>query len=174
MAEAIQTRQSVAEFEALPESRNLTELVEGVFLVRKAPSVNHQRVVARLSSRLSTLIPNGEIFILRTSVKFNDENYYQPDVCWVAEDGASIIHDDGLDGAPDLVVEVISPGTAKIDRGSKFKVYEASGVREYWIVEPDLGFLQVWVLTNGIYQQQGTYEADEEFVSAVLGKTSQT
>jgi len=89
---------------------------------------------------------------------------------WVAKDSLCEITPNGLNGAPDLVVEVLSPGTAKVDRGLKFRRYQASGVREYWIVETELGFMEVWWLVNGVFVQFGVYEADESFLSPVLGK----
>jgi Uma2 family endonuclease len=57
-----------------------------------------------------------------------------------------------------------------VDRGLKFRRYQSSGVREYWMVEPDLHFMEVWWLVNGVFVQYGVYEADESFLSPVLGR----
>jgi Uma2 family endonuclease len=66
------------------------------------------------------------------SVKFDDDSFYQPDVLWVAAESACEITEDGLNGPPDLVVEVLSPGTAQVDRGVKFQTYQKHRVHEYW------------------------------------------
>jgi Uma2 family endonuclease len=170
MLEKIRTLMSSAEFEALPESQYPSELIEGELMVRGVPKVNHQRVAFNIASRLRDIVPDGEVFIPPLSVKFDDANYYQPDVIWVAENSACEITEGGFNGPPDLVVEVLSPGTAKIDRGIKFQKYQQYAVREYWIVEPELGFLEIWHLVNAIFTQQGVYEADETFQSPVLRK----
>ncbi|MCC6613064.1 MAG: Uma2 family endonuclease [Anaerolineae bacterium] len=171
MAVQTSTRMTAAEFEALPESSFPTELIEGELVVRGVPIVNHQRAVLNTAALLRGIVPNGEVFVAPVSVRFNDANYFQPDVLWVAADGACEITRDGLNGAPDLVVEVISPGTASTDRGHKFRTYQAHGVREYWIVEPELRFIEIWQLANGIFVQHGVYEADESLTSPLLGQT---
>lgn len=164
------TRMSAAEFEALPESNLPTELIEGELVVRGTPKLIHQRIVGRIFRLLSSVVPDGEVFIAPVSVRFDDENYYQPDVLWVAAESACQVTDDGLNGPPDLVVEVLSPGTAQVDRGVKFQVYQRSGVREYWIVEPELAFIEVWQSQNGVLVQHGVYGADDTLQSPVLGQ----
>jgi Uma2 family endonuclease len=170
MLAPVTSRMTSAEFEALPESNFPTELLEGELVIRGAPTVEHQRAVLNSAIRLRDLIPDGEVIIAPVSVKLDDANYFQPDVFWVAKDSACEITPYGVNGAPDLVVEVLSPSTTKVDRGLKFRKYQASGVREYWMVEPELRFMEVWWLVNGLYVQFGVYEADESFVSPVLGK----
>ncbi len=68
-----------------------------------------------------------------------------------------IIRPDGIHGAPDLVVEVLSPSTAKHDRGYKKDLYERSGVRDYWIVEPNMRSIEVYLLSDGRYRLDGYY-----------------
>ena len=169
MVEQTQTLMTAAEFEALPEQETPVELIEGEFVVKGIPKIIHQRVAFNLALKLRDDVPNGEVFIAPVSVKLDDANYYVPDVLWVAENSACEVADDGITGPPDLVVEVLSPGTAKIDRGVKFQNYQKHGVREYWLVEPSLAFLEVWTLTNGLFAQQGVYGADASFKSPVLG-----
>ncbi len=169
MTQQTRVRMTAAEFEALPESNQPIELIGGVLVVRGVPTVNHQRVVLNTATRLRADVPGGEVFVAPVSVKFEGEHYYQPDVIWVADDSVCEVTADGLNGPPDLVVEVISPGTARDDRGIKFQIYQASGVREYWIIEPDLAFLEVWVLLDGRFTQQGVYAEAETFQSPVLG-----
>lgn len=170
MTEQVRIRMSAAEFEALPEQSQPTELIEGELVVRGTPTLNHQRVAGNIYDRLRDIVPNGEVFYAPVSVKLDDGNYYQPDVLWVAANGACKMNDDGLNGPPDLVVEVISPDTAKVDRGVKFQVYQSSGVLEYWIIEPELAFVEVWSLRDGSFMQMGVFSADETVASPALGQ----
>jgi len=169
MAEQIKTTMTSAEFEALPESQKPTELIEGELVVRGAPTVKHQTVVFNIAYLLRNNITNGQVFISPISVKLNDANYYQPDVLWVNGINSNCtIGTGGIDGAPDLVVEVISPGTAKVDRGIKFDVYQDSGVREYWIVEPEEEFVEVWELQSSLYVKLGLFTIQDTFMSPTL------
>jgi Uma2 family endonuclease len=101
------------------------------------------------------------------------ENVPQPDVLWVVPESQCVPEGTKrLRGAPDLIVEVLSPGTARLDKSTKFLLYERHGVREYWIADPKHRQLEVWTLVNGEYMQQGVYRPDETFVSVVLGGTA--
>jgi Uma2 family endonuclease len=68
----------------------------------------------------------------------------QPDIVFVSSERLGIIHDEGIKGAPDLVIEILSPSTAHRDRGIKRKLYERHGVTQYWIVDPDAKAVEVW------------------------------
>lgn len=172
MAEQTRIMLTAEEFEALPESQNPTELIEGELVVRGTPKIIHQIMVRQVFKLVDSVVDNGQVLFSPVSVKLNNRNYYQPDVLWVSATNPNcVIGEGGLDGAPDLVVEVISPGTAQMDRGVKFDVYQQAGVREYWIIEPDEAFLEVWQWVDGVYHKIGLFTADSTFSSPVLGKT---
>jgi Uma2 family endonuclease len=103
-------------------------------------------------------------------VYFDDYNVVQPDVFYIAKDNTRCRREaDGyIHGAPDLCVEVLSTSTARRDRDSKFKLYQKHGVREYWLVDPDAQFIEVYVLTDGLFKQAGIYGKGESFTSSVL------
>lgn len=169
MAEQIKKAMTVAEFEALPEVMGIIELLNGHIVQRQSETLLHQHIVGNVILILHQFVPHGQLHILRASVKLDDENYYQTDVLWVADNNTSCtVNDDGIDGAPDLVVEVISPGTAKTDRGIKFDTYQASGVREYWIIEPDEEFVEVWELRSANYIKVGLFSVNDTFASPAL------
>lgn len=173
MAQRIDERMSSAQFAALPESTQPTELIQGVVSMSPAPTLNHGRVARRLLRRLEDVVPDGEVFDAPTDLVLNGANTYQPDLFWVAADNAhceEINNGQAMRGVPDLVVEVISPGSARLDRGEKFQVYQASDVREYWLVEPDRSLLEVWQLDGQHYIQHGIYGPDEVFTSPIIGK----
>jgi Uma2 family endonuclease len=80
-----------------------------------------------------------------------------------------VVTEKRLEGPPDLIVEVLSPGTERRDKKDKFELYQRFGVREYWIMHPQEEYIEVWRLENGVLVRQGVYGPDESFVSAVLG-----
>ena len=169
MAEQTKIIITAEEFEALPESQLPTELIEGELVVRGTPTIRHQRVVRHVFKLLDGRVPDGEVFFAPVSVKLNDKSYYQPDVLWVSADNLNCeIGVGGIDGAPDLVVEVISAGTAKTDRGIKFETYQQAAVREYWIVEPEENFVEVWQWGDGMYTKVGLFTAEQHFTSPTL------
>ena len=71
--------------------------------------------------------------------------------------------------APDLIIEVLSPATASDDRGLKYDLYEKNGVREYWLVDPDAHYVEVYVNRNGHFNRQGVFVEGKSFTSEVLG-----
>ena len=166
------TRMTAEEFIALPERDLPTELIDGELVMRGSPTTKHQRMSRKIVAVLMRWTTSGEIFYAPYSVMLDNANFYQPDVLWVSEENLSIIADDGINGAPDLVVEVLSPGTAKADYGVKFQTYERYGVREYWIADPDEGFILVWQRNaNGRFVQHGAFGAGETLSSPLLGQS---
>jgi Uma2 family endonuclease len=133
------------------------------------PIPEHQRLIRKLLLQLETLIPDGELFLSPLDVVLDDENIPQPDLMWVAANSGCQIGDKRLYGAPDLIVEVFSPGTAHYDKSIKFRLYEKFGVRTYWMVDPTEKYVEVWQLVEGKFVQQGVLGVDETFASAVLG-----
>src|SRR5690606_16850519 len=84
-------------------------------------------------------------------VHLDDENVYQPDILFFRNDQLSNIRKDGFHGAPPMVIELLSPGTARYDLHQKKSAYERSGVQEYWIVEPDTKEVEGYFLENAKY-----------------------
>ncbi|MCA9915194.1 MAG: Uma2 family endonuclease, partial [Anaerolineae bacterium] len=159
------------ELPPLSDGVELVELIEGEIMVKGSPSTKHQRLVLAIARMLLDTVPDGHVFIAPLSVRLDDYNSFQPDVFWVSANNPHCeIREDQVVGARDLAVEVISPGSARIDRGIKFEKYQEHGVREYWLVEPELAFLQVWLLQDGRYTQHGIFAAGETFSSATIGK----
>jgi Uma2 family endonuclease len=167
-----QTRMTAAEFEALPDSEQMVELIEGALIVSPPPIPRHQRVVGHTFVLLRQIAPNGEVFIAPIEVYLDEHNIPQPDVLWVAEGSQCVVTEKRLEGAPDMVVEVFSPGTIKKDRKDKFLVYQQFGVREYWMIDADEEYIEVYRLENGVFVRQGVFEPGETFESAVLGGKS--
>ncbi|MCU0466717.1 MAG: Uma2 family endonuclease [Anaerolineae bacterium] len=168
------TRLSLEAFLALPETQTPTELFDGEMIVSPAPSYRHQKLLTRLYDLLKRLAPaGGEVLFAPIDVILGPGTVAQPDVLWIAPDSPRCTERDGrLYGPPDLCVEVLSPSTARLDRTVKFTAYESAGVREYWVVEPTTETVEVWVLKEGEFNQQGVYRADQTFASPVLAAES--
>ncbi|MCA0454276.1 MAG: Uma2 family endonuclease [Chloroflexi bacterium] len=179
MVDQFKLRMTAAEYLQMPESNQRTELLDGVFSrygedeMSPAPVNDHQRLVRRSSRVLEDLIPNGEVFTAPSDVHFDELNVVQPDIFWVAED-SQCVEVDGKYwcGAPDLIIEVLSPGTEFKDRGKKFRLYQKYGVHEYWLISRSESFIEVYTWQEGIFVQQGVYSIGDTFNSPALGGKS--
>lgn len=130
------------------------ELINGEIVKRASPSTNHQNASSNLLRILFRHVPDkvgGKIFHAPFDVYLNEENLLQPDIMFVSEANAAIIKKGCIEGAPELIVEILSPATFKTDRGDKFKLYRRFGVAEYWIVDPRTRIVEIYSLQNGDY-----------------------
>ena len=131
------------------------ELIDGAPCQLAAPTPNHQRVVGRLYRQLANYLEGKpcEAFFAPFDVRLNaaqgDDTVVQPDILVVCDQKK--LDDKGCIGAPDMVIEVLSPATAGRDCLIKLHWYMKSGVREYWIVDPDSKRVSVHVLKEGKY-----------------------
>ncbi|HUF57452.1 MAG TPA: Uma2 family endonuclease, partial [Thermohalobaculum sp.] len=123
---------------ALPDEPRC-ELLYGRLQLMAAPTVRHQDVVGRIFRVLLDLADHsgGRTVVSPVDVVLADHSIVQPDVIYVSRERSSIVRS-RVEGAPDLVVEILSPGTARHDLGEKLRLYAESGVAEYWIVDPGL------------------------------------
>ena len=116
------------------------ELLDGDLILVPAPNLKHQKVQRRLGQRLSQFIEEhdlGEFFYAPCDVFLSNRNVVQPDLLFVSQEREDLLSDgEKVGGAPDLVVEILSPSTADKDRGIKRELYSTYGVTEYWLVDP--------------------------------------
>ena len=173
MAEITQTRTTAAEFAQLPETTQPTELINGEIVVSPSPRALHQKVVFELAKRIEAAAGKGEVLIAPMDVYLDSDNVVQPDVFWVTGEDSlcKLGEDDYWHGAPDLIVEVISPGSTRTDKVTKFELYEKHGVVEYWLADPEAQTLEVWVRTGEdkeTYTRQGVYTNSDSFTSVLL------
>lgn len=169
MVDRPQTKVSAAEFLTLPETLQPTELIDGEIVVSPSPVPQHQIIVGNLYHLLRNIISEGILLISPIDLRLDEDNVVQPDIVWLSPKGRCVVREKWLEGAPALIVEVLSPGTARRDRGDKFDLYERHGVGEYWLVDPDGQYVEVYTLNAGHYQRQGLYSPGERFPSAALG-----
>ncbi|MYD34475.1 MAG: Uma2 family endonuclease [Acidimicrobiales bacterium] len=132
----------------IPDDGNRYEAIEGSSYMTPAPTFRHQRVGHRLGKALDEVLEqpgHGVVVPAPFGVEFPATGEgVQPDLLFVSNERRGLIANAGLTGAPDLVVEILSPSTASRDRGLKLRLYERQGVREYWIVDSDKNTVDVW------------------------------
>ena len=132
----------------LPDDGNRYEAIDGELYVTPAPSVRHQRISKRLERALYSLVEDsgvGEVLHAPVGVEFPATGEgVQPDIIVVARKRSGILADLWIRGAPNLLVEILSPTTASRDRHVKRKLYERQGVEAYWIVDPQATAVEVW------------------------------
>ena len=133
-----------------------------------APSVKHQSIVSKLDRGLGNKVEEKgcTLFIAPTDVIFDEYNVVQPDV-FVVCDKAKIT-EDNIQGAPDLIVEVISPSTSLKDRREKKKLYEKFGVKEYLIIYPEDELVERFILQNDKYPAPDIFNWDETMKLEIL------
>jgi Uma2 family endonuclease len=114
------------------------ELVYGVLVLTPSPNLRHQRTLGALYRLLHEFASahGGEALLAPLDVRLATHSVVQPDLLYVSPERSEILRE-RVFGAPDLAVEILSPGTARRDRGAKLQLYAESGVIEYWIVDPD-------------------------------------
>ena len=148
------------------------ELVEGELFMSPPPSVEHQNAVSSLLAEMRRHARQNKLGLVLTApigVRLsNSTTILQPDILFVSENQRAIIQKDLIDGAPDLIVEVLSPSNWMIDRGRKQEAYRRGGVREYWIVDCRARTIDVLVLDKGEYIQRGHYGEKDSALSEVM------
>lgn len=130
---------------SLPNDRNRYEILEGELIVTPSPTTMHQKVSRNLGFSLFSFIKKagcGEVLSAPIDVNLDNSTIVQPDIIFISRDRLQIISERGIDGAPDLIVEVLSPSTVKYDTISKMQLYARYGVRWYWIVNPEQRTIQ--------------------------------
>ena len=159
------------DYEEMPAGPPYYQVIEGDLIMSPSPNIYHQAVVTRICAVLLRFLeenPLGEVLVAPLDVFLSDINVYQPDVIFISNQRRSILTERGLEGAPDLAVEVLSPGTARVDKGSKRKVYARTGVKELWLVDPDAKLIHVYELAKDAETPAATYDEKAVFGSSLL------
>jgi Uma2 family endonuclease len=127
------------DYEGMPEGPPYYQVIEGDLLMSPSPNTFHQVIIGRIFAAFFVHLqtrPAGQVFIAPLDVFLDDINIYQPDMIFVSHKSRAKIVEEGIEGPPDLIVEVLSTSTSRLDKGSKKKVYTRSGVEELWLVDP--------------------------------------
>jgi len=162
-------RLSYADYVKLPADGHRHEIIEGEEFMTPAPEVPHQRVSRKLERILDDYAArtrSGEVFDAPIDVVLTDEDVVQPDLLFISTGRAGIVTRENIRGAPDLVVEITSPSTARIEREQKRALYERAGVREYWIVDPEARTAEIHEF--GSPRRVRIYKEGQSFGSSIL------
>ncbi len=167
---------SVADYLSLPESEAMrVELLGGDLDMTPGPSPYHQQIARNLGHALWAFVRDngqGEVLFAPVDVILSEADVAQPDLLFIAARRRGIIRQDAIHGAPDLVVEILSPATAERDRSYKRTLYARAGVREYWLVDPESHAVEVLVLGGKGFRKKAHYARDETLESPLLKRLS--
>jgi Uma2 family endonuclease len=150
-------RLTFEDLELIPEEHegDRQELIDGELVVTPVRLIKHQIVSMNIISALDRFVRDGglgRVLHAPTGVRFTPDNLLIPDIVFVAQNRLHIIGPKTIDAAPDLVVEILSPGTRRRDLDTKRGLYARFGVQEYWIVDPDACTLSVLALASDKFE----------------------
>lgn len=153
------------DYRTIPDDRRRHEIIDGEEYVSPAPTTPHQRIVQRLHLSLGPYVEEqsaGEVFVAPCDVLLSETGIVQPDVLFVVAERSDIVKERGIEGAPDLIAEVVSEGNRRHDEVRKRKLYARHGVAEYWVVDPALESVKVYREPEGGYERVAERTAEHE------------
>lgn len=151
----ISTKFSFEDLEHFPPDRNRYEIVEGDLFVTPSPVPLHQRILMNLAAHLWQHVRQhrlGEVFVAPLDVVFTSSTVLEPDLIFVSKPRAQIVGEKNLSGAPDLVVEILSESSLKLDLEIKPKQYALFGVPEFWRIGPATRTVEIFRMKEGAYE----------------------
>jgi Uma2 family endonuclease len=155
----------------VPDDKFRYEVIDGDLFMTPAPSWKHQTALMELSLLVGAWVRAhrlGSVVQAPVGVVLDEENGVQPDLVYVSRERAHIISERGVEGSPDLVVEVLSPSTQARDRGVKLRRYAAAGVAHYWLLDLNARALEAYVMGDAGYALAGTYGPGAVFRPALF------
>lgn len=158
------------DYAKLPEGAPY-QLIGGKLVMTPAPGKKHQNILIELAFMFKEFIKInniGELAVAPRDVFLAPGETYQPDILFITNERLEISAEDKVNGAPDLVVEILSPSTAYYDLRKKYKAYEKYGVREYWIVDPEEKSIEVYGASDGKFVLAMRAEESGTVSSAVM------
>jgi Uma2 family endonuclease len=143
-------------YKILPEGTRV-QLINNKLIMSPAPLYVHFSIEKAIFRQLDLFVEKhklGEVVFAPVDVYLDNENVYQPDIFFISNERKGIIKKDGIHGAPDLVIEILSPSNKRDDTVKKKEVYQKAGVKEYWYLDPETktatGFLHSFVVTRNL------------------------
>lgn len=166
----ISTKFTHADLLVMPDDGKRREIVGGELFVTPSPLSKHQLMVSNLASAFFLFLhdhPIGRLFLAPLDVILSESDVLEPDLLFILNARREIIQD-WVRGAPDLVIEVLSPTTASRDRGPKLKAYARFGVTEFWIVDPDERAIEIYRQTQEGFELSRIWRDEETLTSSLL------
>lgn len=163
------------DYKSLPFSETKRyELLGGELIMVPSPSWRHQDISAELEFRLRAFVKEhqlGTVLYAPLDVVFgegDEREVAQPDILYISNGRRGIIHEEEIHGAPDLIIEILSPSTADYERHYKRTLYARHRVQEYWLVDPDSQTIEVLTLRKRGYRRAELYTRDQTLRSPLL------
>ncbi len=147
------------------------ELIDGELVMPPSPKEAHQSVQGSLGAPMFLFAREhdlGRVYFSPFDVALSEHDTVQPDLLFVSKERVHIITEDNVQGAPDLVVEIRSPSTARQDWTVKRELYARHGVREYWVVDPEAGTVAALLLDGGELKVVGVYGEGDTLTSTTM------
>jgi Uma2 family endonuclease len=167
-------RWTIADLDLLPDNGSRYEIIDGELFMTRAPRWSHQRVADKICATLNRWSDETKLGEATTTpgIIFSEADNVNPDVVWASYERLALLLDEAehLTGAPELIVEVLSPGAEneRRDREVKLKLYASQGVQEYWIANLALQQVQVYRREGGLLKLAVTLMAADEITSPLL------
>jgi Uma2 family endonuclease len=153
----------------LPDNGKRHEIIDGEHFMTPSPQSRHQivsRNLGRILANYADENDSGQIFYAPMDVYLSDTTIVQPDIFLILKEREHIIKKNFIEGPPDLIVEILSPGNKEIDRHTKMKGYALFGVQEYWIIDYDALILEQYLLQGQVFKRAGVFT--EDFSSSIF------
>ncbi len=153
-----------------PEDKRY-ELIEGELIMTLSPVPQHQRISRRIEFMIEKFVTEkslGEILDAPCDVYLDSENVIQPDILFISKERLNIIGEKNIQGAPDLVIEILSESSAYRDLVKKKKIYASFGVKEYWIVDPEEKTVEIYLLEGSAFTLSKRFDKNDVLSSPLL------
>lgn len=167
----VQVRFTYGDYRLLPENGKRYQLIDGDLRMTPSPTSWHQSVSGRLQFLLTQFLEQrglGKVFDAPLDVILSDTDVVQPDLLFISTAHRDRIAPEGIQGAPDLVVEILSPSSRDLDLTVKRKLYARHGTIEYWIVDPDARAIALYRLQEAPDRPAATFHAGQTLQSPLL------
>lgn len=160
-----------ADYVLFPDDGLRHEIIDGEHYVTASPATRHQRIAGNLHYLIRGYLenhPTGEVFMAPFDVLLSSFDIVVPDLVYVSSERAHLITSKNLQGAADLVIEILSPSTRPGDERLKRDLYERSGVEEYWLVDPERDTIDVFMRVDVAFEKPVHYTRDQMLKTALL------
>jgi Uma2 family endonuclease len=167
----IDVRLTYEDYCLLPNDGKRYEIIDGELFVTPSPLRWHQKVLANLLYYLTEFVKKrdlGEVYPAPLDVVFSQYDVVEPDILYISKARAQIMTEKNIQGAPDLIVEVLSESTAQIDRTTKLKLYARYGVAEYWVIDPTMLSAEIYRLLPSGFELAARLDSSQSLASPLL------
>jgi len=155
----------------LPEDGKRYEVINGDLIMVPGPNTDHQNVSGNLEFELRMFVKKhqiGKVYDAPYDVVLSENNVFQPDIMFVSNENSKIIKEKNITGAPDLIIEILSPATGYYDLTEKKEIYAEFGVKEYWIVDPKKQWVEIYTNETKKFKSEQRLETSGILKSRVL------